>query len=78
VGAVLWDIYRDLKDADYRLIGTAATMSLLARSGIGPCSVVVFHGYAPALGFWLMKSTATRTYASSTARGTPGGTRATR
>ena len=54
-GAVLWDVYRDLKDADYRLIGTAATMSLLARSGIGPRSVVVFHGYAPALGFWLMK-----------------------
>src|SRR6201989_3001567 len=54
-GAVLWDVYRDLKDADYRLLGTAATMSLLARSGIGPRSVVVFHGYAPALGFWLMK-----------------------
>src|SRR6201995_3117323 len=54
-GAVLWDVYRDLKDADYRLIGTPATMSLLARSGIGPRSVVVFHGYAPALGFWLMK-----------------------
>ena len=26
-GAVLWDVYRDLKDADYRLIGTEATMS---------------------------------------------------
>jgi len=54
-GAVLWDVYRDLKDADYRLIGTEATMRLLARSGIGPHSIVVFHGYAPALGFWLMK-----------------------
>src|SRR6266702_3920492 len=54
-GAVLWDGYRDLKDADYRLIGTEATMSLLARSGIGPDTTVVFHGYAPALGFWLMK-----------------------
>ena len=54
-GAVLWDVYRDLKDADYRLIGTEATMRLLARSGIGPRSIVVFHGYAPALGFWLMK-----------------------
>ena len=54
-GAVLWDVYRDLKDADYQLIGTAATMRLLARSGIGPRSIVVFHGYAPALGFWLMK-----------------------
>jgi len=54
-GAVLWDVYRDLKDADYRLIGAEATMRLLARSGIGPHSTVVFHGYAPALGFWLMK-----------------------
>ena len=54
-GAVLWDVYRDLKDADYRLIGTEATMSLLASSGIEPDTTVVFHGYAPALGFWLMK-----------------------
>jgi len=54
-GAVLWDVYRDLKDAGYRLIGTEATMSLLARSGIRPDTTVVFHGYAPALGFWLMK-----------------------
>jgi thiosulfate/3-mercaptopyruvate sulfurtransferase len=54
-GAVLWDVYRDLKGADYRLIGTEATMSLLARSGIEPDTTVVFHGYAPALGFWLMK-----------------------
>jgi len=48
-GAVLWDVYRDLKDADYQLIDTAATMKLLARSGIGPGSTVVFYGYAPAL-----------------------------
>jgi thiosulfate/3-mercaptopyruvate sulfurtransferase len=54
-GAVFWDVYRDLKDADYRLIGAEATMRLLARSGIGPRSLVVLHGYAPALGFWLMK-----------------------
>jgi hypothetical protein len=27
-------------------------MRLLARSGIGPHSTVVFHGYTPALGFW--------------------------
>jgi thiosulfate/3-mercaptopyruvate sulfurtransferase len=54
-GAVFWDVYRDLKDAEYRLIGAEATMRLLARSGIGPGSTVVFYGYAPALGFWLMK-----------------------
>ena len=39
--AVLWNVYQDLKDADYRLVDTA--------------SVVVFYGYAPAMGFWLMK-----------------------
>jgi thiosulfate/3-mercaptopyruvate sulfurtransferase len=39
-GAVLWDVYRDLKDADYQLIDTAATMKLLARSGMTspPCA----------------------------------------
>jgi len=54
-GAVLWDVYRDLKDADYQLIDTVATEKLLARSGIGPGFTVVFYGYAPALGFWLTK-----------------------
>jgi thiosulfate/3-mercaptopyruvate sulfurtransferase len=54
-GAVLWNVYTDLKDADYRTVGTAALERLVARSGIGPDSTVVFHGYAPALGFWLMK-----------------------
>ena len=54
-GAVLWDVYRDLKDAGYRLADTAALERLLARSGIGPDSTVVCYGYAPAMGFWLMK-----------------------
>ncbi len=54
-GAVLWDVYQDLKDADYRLVDTAAVERLFARSGIRPDSTVVFYGYAPAMGFWLMK-----------------------
>jgi thiosulfate/3-mercaptopyruvate sulfurtransferase len=54
-GAVFWDVYRDLKDADYRTVDAAAAERLLARSGIGPESKVVFYGYAPALGFWLLK-----------------------
>src|SRR6516225_1230143 len=54
-GAVLWDIYAELKDADYRLADTAATERLLARSGIRPDSTVVLYGYGPAMGFWLMK-----------------------
>ncbi len=56
-GAVLWNIYTDLKDADYRTAGTAVLEQLMARSGIGPDSTVVFYGYAPALGLWLMKLT---------------------
>ena len=54
-GAVLWNIYADVKDAGYRTAGTAALERLVARSGIGPDSTVVFYGYAPALGLWLMK-----------------------
>jgi thiosulfate/3-mercaptopyruvate sulfurtransferase len=54
-GAVLWNVYADLKDSDYRTVGIAALEKLVARSGIGPDSTVVFYGYAPALGLWLMK-----------------------
>jgi thiosulfate/3-mercaptopyruvate sulfurtransferase len=54
-GAVLWNVYGDLKDAGYRTADAAALGQLAARSGIGPDSTVVFYGYAPALGFWLMK-----------------------
>src|SRR5580704_11492224 len=54
-GAVLWNVYQDLKDADYRLAGTTALNRLVARSGIGPDSTVVFYGYAPAMGLWLME-----------------------
>ena len=54
-GAVLWNVYQDLKDADYRLVDTTALDRLVARSGIGPDSTVVFYGYAPAMGLWLME-----------------------
>ena len=54
-GAVLWNVYADLKDADYRLADATALQQLFARSGIRSDSTVVFYGYAPALGFWLMK-----------------------
>jgi thiosulfate/3-mercaptopyruvate sulfurtransferase len=54
-GAVLWNIYRDLKDADYQLVDKPAVERLLARSGITAGSTVVFYGYGPAIGFWLMK-----------------------
>ena len=54
-GAVLWNVYSDLKDTEYHLVAAAALESLLARCGIGPESTVVFYGYAPALGLWLMR-----------------------
>jgi thiosulfate/3-mercaptopyruvate sulfurtransferase len=54
-GAVLWSVYSDLKDSNYRLASTAALQNLLARSGIAPDSTVVLYGYAPAMGLWLLK-----------------------
>ncbi len=54
-GAVLWNVYGDLKDAQYRTVDAAAVGRLAARSGIGPDTTVVFYGYAPAMGLWLMK-----------------------
>ncbi|SDP61044.1 thiosulfate/3-mercaptopyruvate sulfurtransferase [Arthrobacter sp. ok909] len=54
-GAVLWNVYRDLKDGNYQLVDTPAVQKLIAGSGIAPDSTVVFYGYGPAMGFWLMK-----------------------
>jgi len=54
-GAVLWNVYRDLKDAEYRLIDEEAAVALIGRSGIAPGSLVVLYGYAPAMGFWFLK-----------------------
>jgi thiosulfate/3-mercaptopyruvate sulfurtransferase len=54
-GAVLWDIYKDLKDAQYRLVDRAAFETILSASGIKPDTKVVFYGYGPALGYWLLK-----------------------
>jgi thiosulfate/3-mercaptopyruvate sulfurtransferase len=54
-GAVLWNVYADLKDSEYHTADAAALERLVARSGIDPDSTVVFYGYAPALGMWLMK-----------------------
>jgi thiosulfate/3-mercaptopyruvate sulfurtransferase len=54
-GAVLWNVYSDLKDDTYRLVDRTGMEALLARSGIGPDSLVVFYGYAPAMGLWLLQ-----------------------
>jgi thiosulfate/3-mercaptopyruvate sulfurtransferase len=50
-GAMLWNIYCDLKDANYRLRPPAELAPLFA--GITSDTTVVLYGYGPALGFWL-------------------------
>ena len=54
-GAVLWNVYTDLKDGDYHTVDQASVQRLIERAGITPESTVVCYGYAPALGFWLLK-----------------------
>ncbi len=54
-GAVLWNVYADLKDDQYRTLDRDAFAALCAQSGIDEDTVVVFYGYAPALGFWLLE-----------------------
>ena len=53
-GAVLWDAYVDLRHPDYTPIDPDELDALLSTSGVTPESTVVFYGYAPYLGFWLM------------------------
>ena len=54
-GAILWDVYKDLLQPNYHIIEAMALEQLLSRSGIDSDSTVVFHGYAGALGSWLLK-----------------------
>jgi len=55
-GAVLWNAYTDLHHSDYSAVDAEEIKSLFSKSGISPATTVVFYGYAPYLGFWLMKS----------------------
>lgn len=55
-GAVLWNIYKDLRRPDYQLVDQAAIERLVQDSGIDADSTVVFTGYAPALGLWLLQA----------------------
>ena len=54
-GALLWNVYRDFRNADYSLVEESAIVDLFRRSGLTPDTTVVFYGYAPALAFWMMK-----------------------
>jgi len=53
-GAVLWDAYKDLRHPDFSPIDKAEFEAVLARSRVTPETTVVFYGYAPVLGYWLM------------------------
>ncbi len=54
-GAVLWNIYTDIKDENYDFVGRTAFEELVRQSGIDKGATVVFYGYAPAFGFWLLR-----------------------
>ncbi len=53
-GAVLWDAYKDLRHPDFTPIDAEELTELLERSGVTADSNVVFYGYAPHLGHWLL------------------------
>jgi len=55
-GAILWNAYIDLHHADYSPVDRRAFEDLLSRSGLAPNTTIVFYGYGPYLGFWLMKA----------------------
>jgi thiosulfate/3-mercaptopyruvate sulfurtransferase len=52
--AVLWDAYKDLRHPDYTPVDSEQLDAVLGRSGITPDTTVVFYGYAPYLGYWLL------------------------
>ena len=53
-GAILWDAYKDLRHPDYTPADEDEIDELLARSGVGPDTTVVFYGYGAHLGHWLL------------------------
>ncbi len=55
-GALLWNIYADLRHADYTPIGSAELDELFSGSGIDRETTVVFYGYGAHLGYWLLKA----------------------
>jgi thiosulfate/3-mercaptopyruvate sulfurtransferase len=55
-GALLWNIYVDLRHTDYSLVTVEELAELLARSGIDQETAVVFYGYGAHLGYWLLRS----------------------
>jgi thiosulfate/3-mercaptopyruvate sulfurtransferase len=55
-GAVLWNAYTDLHHADYSPVKRVEFQELLRVSGLTPQDTIVVYGYAPYLGFWLLRA----------------------
>jgi len=55
-GAVLWNAYNDLYHSDYSPLERDEFEELLRKSGLAPNTTIVFYGYGPTLGFWLVKA----------------------
>jgi thiosulfate/3-mercaptopyruvate sulfurtransferase len=55
-GALLWNIYADLRHPDYVPASPAEIHALVERSGITPGTTALFYGYGAHLGYWLMRS----------------------
>ena len=76
-GAVLWNIYRDTQGPRLPTGRHSQPGGSSDALGIAPHSTVVFYGYAPALGFWLLSCSGMATAGSWTVDETPGGLRVT-
>jgi thiosulfate/3-mercaptopyruvate sulfurtransferase len=55
-GALLWNIYADLRHPDYSPADDDELCHLISRSGIDDEKTVVFYGYGAHLGYWLLES----------------------
>jgi thiosulfate/3-mercaptopyruvate sulfurtransferase len=55
-GAILWNAYTDLHHADYSPLDPGQFEHLLRNAGLTPEDTIIFYGYAPSLGFWLMRA----------------------
>jgi thiosulfate/3-mercaptopyruvate sulfurtransferase len=54
-GALLWNVYADLLQPDYRIVEREPFSELLALSAITPGTTVVVYGYGASLGFWMLR-----------------------
>jgi thiosulfate/3-mercaptopyruvate sulfurtransferase len=55
-GANLWNAYKDLRHADYTPIDQDELDGLLSTVGVTREGTVAFYGYAPFLGYWILRS----------------------